>query len=347
MQLNKIRLKQFRNFESASFSFSPALTVIIGENAKGKTNILEAICFLLVGSGFREHTEDELIVMEENQLEAEGIFTIDSYTLELHIILREKEDAIEKIFVVNRAKKKLFQYQKETTRAVLFSPEQIQIITESPDRRREYFDEIISLYKPEHKKRLFNYGNALRKRNKLLEQHTNIQTLREELTFWNRYLEEQAAVITRNRREYVEFLNEHSRIDNKKFRVEYVSNELTAKRLEEVFDRERIYRKTFIGPQKDDFRIFLKGEKFEKDLHCFGSRSEQRLGVFWLKMNEIYHHEAQKKKPILLLDDIFSELDLKNKKLIFHLIENYQTVLTTTQEELLDISGVEKEIIRL
>lgn len=347
MQLNKIKLKQFRNFETVSFSFSPGLTVIIGENAMGKTNILEAICFLLVGSGFREHTEDELITVEKNQLEAEGIFTIDSYVLELHIILREKEAVIERIFLVNRSKKKLFQYQRETTRAVLFSPEQIQIITGSPDRRREYLDDIISLYKPEHKKRLFNYTNALRKRNKLLETHTSVQTLKEELTFWNTYLEEQATVITRNRREYIEFLNKHSRIDNKEFRVEYVSNELTAKRLEEVFERERVYRKTFIGPQKDDFRIFLKGEKFEKDLHCFGSRSEQRLGVFWLKMNEIYHHEGQKKKPILLLDDIFSELDLKNKKLVFHLIKKYQTVLTTTEEELLDISGVEQEIIRL
>ena len=99
-----------------------------------------------------------------------------------------------------------------------------------------------------------------------------------------------------------------------------------------------------IGPQKDDFQIYIK----DKNVHHYGSRSEQRLAVFWLKINEITYHESiYKKKPILLLDDVFSEFDKQNKKMVLELIEKYQTVLTTTEEEVIDLIDVPKKIIRV
>ena len=102
-----------------------------------------------------------------------------------------------------------------------------------------------------------------------------------------------------------------------------------------------------IGPQKDDFQINQKNES-AKNLHHFGSRSEQRLAIFWLKFNEIkYLEEKFKNRPLLLLDDVFSELDVKNKKLIIDLVKKYQTVVTTTEIELLELADVPKSIIKL
>ena len=102
-----------------------------------------------------------------------------------------------------------------------------------------------------------------------------------------------------------------------------------------------------IGPQKDDFQIAIKGET-NTNIHHYGSRSEQRLAVFWLKMNEIvYYEDMFKKKPILLLDDIFSEFDQQNKKLILDLIKKYQTILTTTEEAVMGLIDIPKKIIRV
>ena len=102
-----------------------------------------------------------------------------------------------------------------------------------------------------------------------------------------------------------------------------------------------------IGPQKDDFQISQKNESL-KNLHHYGSRSEQRLAVIWLKFNEIkYFEEMFESKPLLLLDDIFSELDVKNKKLVIDLVKKYQTIITTTEVELLELADVPKSIITL
>ena len=99
-------------------------------------------------------------------------------------------------------------------------------------------------------------------------------------------------------------------------------------------------RKTIIGPHRDEYNIYLIGGRpnDKKDIHLYGSRSEQRLGLFWLKINELKYLEfIFKEKPMLLLDDIFSELDKSNQKLIFELIKDYQTVVTSTEKELVKL----------
>src|SRR3989338_6493404 len=149
MLLKQIILKNFRNFKEAKFNFSPILTIIIGENARGKTNLLESVFAVIHGEGFR--------------------------------------DTVEKVFFVNKTKLRYVDYQKESTRAVLFSPEQIGIMTGSPDKRRKYFDSIIREFDIEYKKKLANYEIALRKRNKILETHFDEIQLKKEIAFWNDY----------------------------------------------------------------------------------------------------------------------------------------------------------------
>ena len=221
-------------------------------------------------------------------------------------------------------------------------------MTGSPDKRRKYFDSIIREFDIEYKKKLANYEIALRKRNKILETHFDEIQLRKEIAFWNDYLEEHAKYITAKREEYLRFLNNHTKIDDREFTIEYIKNEFTRARSEEKFDLERRIRKTVIGPQKDDFQVFQANGKTRKNIQHYGSRSEQRLAIFWLKLNEtLFVEERLGMKPILLLDDVFSELDGKNKKLVIDLIKKYQTVVTTTEPELIELTDMRKSVIRL
>lgn len=347
MLLKQITLNNFRNFRDSNFTFSPHLTIIFGENARGKTNLLEAIYCLTHGEGFRETKEEELVMFDETKARISGLFIDGENQAELMISFDKKASWLEKKYFVKKTNKRLNLYLMETTKSILFSPQQLEIITGSPYGRRQYFDKLINSYDLDYKKKLNNYENALRKRNKILETLKVEKELKEELFFWDDYLEEQASYINTKRAEYVNFLNQHQRIDDKKFSVKYLANELTQKKLTEIFRQERRYRKTLIGPQKDDFQVDLVEDGFIKNLHLFGSRSEHRLGIFWLKLNEIrYYEERFKKKPLLLLDDIFSELDLKNKKLILNLIGQYQTILTTAEPEVITLmKGVKKQLL--
>lgn len=325
MFLKKITLFNFRNFKNLELNFEKNTTFIVGKNSLGKTNILEAVYFLINGVGFREEKEEELIKIEENQSQVLGSFLVDNDFLTYEIKLKLVNGKILKKFYIENTEKNHFQYKKDLIKTVLFSPDQLNIIIGSPQDRRDYFNKIIGLFDYQYKKSLNNYEKALRKRNKLLEAKISIDKLKEELRFWDDYLIKQGSYLSLKRQEYIDFLNSHQKVDVKFFSIKYLKNEISKKSLEDSFEESLRYRKTLVGPQKDDFEILIN----EKNVHKFASRSEQRLAIFWLKINEIkYIEENLKTKPIVLLDDIFSELDDTNQKLIFPIIKNYQTIAT-------------------
>ncbi|MEN9327489.1 MAG: recombination protein replication and repair protein RecF [Candidatus Parcubacteria bacterium] len=348
MILSHITLQHFRNFPKASCNVHPNMTIIIGENARGKTNLLESIFFSMNGEGFRETKEEELLEWGASDAYVETVWTEGDQKNLFQIHLARREERTEKKFYVDKTLKSHFQYRQYLGKAVLFAPEHIEIISGPPDKRRDYINKIISLYSIEYKKTLRNYEHALRKRNKVLEHHQNIASLKQELSFWDTYLIEHAEYIRKEREAYVAYINSHPDLQGNHFHLKYMKNELNRARLDHYFDLETKTRKTVVGPQKDDFQISLTKEEVEKNIHHFGSRSEQRLGVYWLKLNEIqYLEEYFKKRPILLLDDIFSELDMKNKRLTMELTSKYQTVLTTTEAELLHLSHLPQSSIAL
>ncbi len=359
MILKKIAFHNFRSFESVSFEINPFLTIVIGENARGKTNLLEGIHVLMHGEGFREDKEEELLYIDKKTGYVEGLFSIGDDSFMFKVAIDHKPGHIEKHFFVNKTKRQLSQYVQEQIKTVLFSPEKIEIINGSPSIRREYIDKWIAYYDFEYKKKLDNYTNAIRRRNKVLEMHKTEEQLKEELRFWNDYCMEQAAYIFTKRTELTEFLNKHPKLDAKSFTIEYQSNEFNQERLDKVYEEEKRWRKTLIGPQKDDFQISMWSKSSlppgkwnppagKKNIHHYGSRSEQRMAVFWLKLNEIlYYEETRKKKPLLLLDDVFSELDIHNKKIVLDLIKKYQSLVTTTEHEIVDIAEVPNTIIHI
>lgn len=337
MFLKKISLINFRNFSHKEIFFDKEKTLIIGKNSLGKTNILEAIYFLINGEGFREEKEEELIKTGEKFTEVKGVFLVGrndflSYSIKIEV----KNNKINKKFYIEKTEKNFFLYEKEQTKTVLFSPEQLEIIIDSPEKRRSYLNKIIGLFDFQYKKKLINYEQALRKRNKILELNFSNQRIIEELKFWDNFLIKEGKYLTEKREEYINFLNNHPQIESKFFSIVYLKNEINEKRLKETFDQSLVYKKTLVGPQRDDFQIFID----QKNVHKFGSRSEQRLAIFWLKLNEIKHIEKNKKiKPIILLDDIFSELDNENQKIIFPLLSDYQTIGTSVVDIDMSVSS--------
>lgn len=348
MLLSEIYVSHFRNFVKKDVSFSPHLTLIVGENARGKTSLLEAIYTSVFGKGYRESREQELVQWDEDQTLIESVFIENGAKTIFQIrLLRKADDRVEKQYFVNKTGKSSMQYKEFQTKAVLFAPEHISVVDGSPSTRRTYFDTALCEFDKEYRKRLRNYETALRKRNKVLELHQNEFQLDQELPFWNQYLLEQATYITKTREQYIDYLNKNPHVDGKEFAIQYMKDEFSEDRMRLVFQQEKRMRRTVIGPQKDEFLITLKNDR-EKNVHLYGSRSEQRLAVFWLKLNEIkYFEEVLEKKPILLLDDVFSELDEHNKELVLKVIKNYQTVISTTEDHLNDLEQIPETIIHL
>lgn len=348
MILKQIHLTNFRNFEKAEYRFSPFLTLIVGENARGKTSLLESVFTSIYGTGFRETREIELIRWDYDDNLVESLYEDQGQEAFFQVRMQKSsETTVRKMFYVNKTGKSSNQYRTMQTQAVLFAPEQIQIITGSPSRRRRYFDEVISAVDREYKKKIRYYENALRRRNKILEHYEDELQLFEELRFWDNYLVEHGEYISKKRTAYVEYLNTHPSVNGKQFSLTYVRDVFSQDRLNEVKKREYRLRRTLIGPQKDDFVFNLHAPQ-EKNVSLYGSRSEQRMAIFWLKLNELsYFEDHTQTKPVLLLDDIFSELDEHNRELVMGMIKEHQTIATTTEEEVKELSEMPEEVIRL
>ncbi len=338
MILKSISFHNFRNFDKKQYKINPYLTTIFGDNALGKTNLLEGIYFILKGEGFRESKEEQLIIFNEKNgyVDAKIENKKNKDISNLRIDLTINDFGLSKTYFLEKTKKGRHSYLKNLIPVVLFSPEQIEVIDRTMSYRREYFDKFLSEIDSEYKKCLTNYNQALRKRNKILESSFNSQNLDVELDYWNKLLIDNGSYLIMKRREYIFFLNSNSIIDSKKFKIEYKENKINKERFTESLQKELLIKRTLVGPHRDEYNIFMIDKSsVKKNIHMYGSRSEQRLSLFWLKINELkYLEDFFKKKPILLLDDIFSELDHNNQKLIFNLIGNYQTVVTSTEKKL-------------
>jgi len=348
MLLKSLSVSNFRNFVESTYQFHPFLTLVVGENSVGKTNLLEAIYFTQHGSGFRESKSQELIRTRQLQGYAESILSDEKTTDKLRIFLTLKDTVVAKQYMVNKVKKMQFTYRPFTQPTVIFSPAMLYVIDGEPERRRTFFDRILSQLDIEYKKTLLHYEQALRRRNKVLQQEENVEKLESALIFWDETLVKQARYIHKKRTELIDYFNSKSTLDEKTFSIQYKPNILTHETLLSSFQKQLYVRKTVVGPHRDEYVFFIKKDDELESIHAFGSRSEQRLTLFWLLLCEIeLIFEKTKKRPILLLDDIFSELDIINKAYVLKLIQNYQTILTSADPTLIDIIEIPHSLITL
>jgi len=335
MLLTTLTLSQFRNYSKSTFDLHTT-TIIIGDNAIGKTNILEAIALLSCGKSFRAEQDHDAIQFGQDFAKVSAVVGKPGNETYLDAIFAKSARGFSKKFLVNKVPKRQADFVGNLP-TTIFTPQDIEMITASPSSRRRYIDAI--LYQSSKTYRLAHtvYEKALKARNRLLRDIRDEKKSyrKEEFTYWNDLLLEHAEVITTQRQELIEYLNTAHKELFQIF-ITYDHSKMTVERLEKYHSAELAAGITLIGPQRDDFLLLL--EKTKHPISEFCSRGEQRLTVIQLKMLEIqYLEKSLSERPILLLDDIFSELDQKNIERIINLIPYQQTIITTTHEEFIPI----------
>lgn len=336
MKINDLTLTNFRNHQDLKIDFDENVTLITGDNGSGKSTILESIYILSVGRLKTSKYDRDLIQYDKDfcTVKANIQTKEDSLEMELQIIKSEKFDhASTKKAKINKVTKSI-QYFTGVFNSVLFSPADIQLITGSPSERRKYIDNILSQIDLEYKRSLNNYLQAIRQRNKLLENINKGFGGQNEIGFYTTQVLNHGKSIQEKRSKMFEdiepIVSKYGKeLNNKKteLKINYKKNEMSEERLQEYKGREIGAMTTLIGPHRDDFEILFDGH----DISNFGSRGEQRSCVLSLKIAETEFIEKKKgDKPVLLLDDIFSELDGKHQEAVATCIENNQTILTST-----------------
>ena len=342
-------MSDFRNYESKSFDFSDGVTVIAGENARGKTNLLEAIYLLGVGESFRAKRTEEMVRFEQELGRVSGEVPLskkDVINLEVMVnggmvmgkIVNKRKYLVDG---VSRRRKDILGYLP----LVLFRPEDVDLISGAPDLRRKFLDRLMIQVDKVYEHSLSTYEQALRRRNRILDAVRDGTASRYSLAFWDGLLIKHGQVIQDKRRELTDYINslfEKSELF-RKLKIVYDLSVISESRMAQYADAEVAVGYTLVGPHKDDLII----KEGTRDLSIYGSRGEQRMAVLALKMGEIYYLEEKgKKKATLLLDDIFSELDEEHKQEVLRVMSGRQVIVTTADEE--DLLMFKKaEIIKL
>jgi len=343
MIIKYLRLTDFRNYRRRELEFSPEITLIIGPNAGGKTNILEAIYCLATGDSWRTETAKDMVRFGAPA--AHIIANIDDSAggVGLHLTLtggtvngKRSAAVLYKIDEVNRRRADFVGRLK----VVLFEPESLDIVIGDPSSRRRFLDEALSQTDREYVRSLQSYAKALRIRNKLLDAIRDGRTKEETLEFWERTLVKHGSLIQDSRQRFIRWIGDNSYKNYKDYKnqeiiLEYFPNIIDRDRLDQYRDREILAGHTFTGPQRDEIIIAANNQQLaasQKSLAAFGSRGEQRMAVLQLKLLEAKWIEAQTgETPVLLLDDIFSELDSEHEKMVGELVAGRQTIMTATE----------------
>ncbi len=340
MQIKKIRLQNYRNYDNFEIDLGQNLNIIIGNNAQGKTNLLESIYVLAVTKSFLSINDKGLIKFNNKFAKISGEITNNvRKNNKLEIIFSDKGKVVK---VNGKEIKKLSDYIS-IINVIIFSTDNIRIFKESPNSRRKYFNIEISQINKNYLKYLSEYNILLKQRNEFLKvMNINKKSDLDYLDILNDKYIDLSIEISNYRRKYVDDINEylsdmfkyitgmdglilkyHTNIDEEKgiFKEKLTSN----------LSKELMYKMTLVGPNRDDFYFKLD----DKNLSLYGSQGQMRSAVLALKLSEVkLFNDKTGDSPILLLDDIFSELDIeKRNNLLSTLSNNVQTVITTTDME--------------
>lgn len=338
MVIALLRLNNFRNFKKREFNFNEETTVIEGENTKGKSTILEAIFYLATGYSVKAEQDREVISWGENAGRITGEFhrqfpiTKEALMERLEIFFSDR-----KKLLVNGIGRRNLDFIGRF-KAVLFRPEDLNLVTGSPGIKRRYLDFVLVQTDREYRRSIIVYEKALRQRNKLLEKIREEGISRFQLLYWDQLIIENGNYISKKRGEYLEYVN---KTNNKtgNYSLYYDASVISRERLDKYSQEELNSGMTLVGPHRDNFVFNLAGKnKLEtsRNISSFGSRGEQRLGLLWIKLRELdYIEQITGERPILLLDDIFSELDFNHKKMVEDLLGQQQTIITTTEKNFL------------
>lgn len=348
MKLNSLKLINFRNYHNVKFNPSSGINILYGFNGSGKTNIVEAIYILALSKSFRTLNEKILINNNEQKAKIEGNFLVKNRESSFKIFF----DGDGKTVFINNEKIKLLSDYISKINIVLFSPSDLKIIKDSPGFRRKFLNIEISQFNKEYLFCIANYNKLLKQRNAYLKQlSTNYNNSFEYLDIITKKIIDIGLKINKYRTSFVDKLNSYisdfyfkiAGVSNIKIVYDSSFNDEDASTILEAFKKNRIrelnFGKTLIGIHLDDFKILID----DLDIKDYGSEGQQKNAVLAIKFAEIELFKKVKgESPILILDDLFSELDLQKINNIFKLIsDGIQTFITTT-----DVNKIDKEIIK-
>ena len=334
MILKSIELKNFRNYEDLDLKFDSGTNILFGDNAQGKTNILEAAYVSGTTKSHKGSRDKDMIRFGEDESHIRTIVEKQGkeYQLDIHLKKnRSKGIAINKVPIKKASE--LF----GILNMVFFSPEDLNIINNGPAERRRCLDAEICQLDKIYLSDLTRYNKILMQRNRLLKDMQHQPQLMETLPVWDMQLVEYGKRLIRRRRQFVEELSEivtgiHRNISGKREELvlRYEPNidaEFLEDELNRVREKDRKYAQTSVGPHRDDISFFIRGV----DIRKFGSQGQQRTSALSLKLSEIeLVRQTIHDTPVLLLDDVLSELDSNRQNYLLNSIHDIQTMITCT-----------------
>ncbi len=342
MQVQEISLNNFRNYKNLQVLFNPTTNIIIGKNAQGKTNIIESIYYAATGKSHRSNYDNDLIKWEENYFSISLTAVRRTGKVKIEIIVRSDG---KKIVKVNGQVIKKLSELIGTVNAVLFSPEDIMLVKGSPSVRRRFLDIEISQTSPFYCYSLANYNRTLSQRNNLLKSIREKKEGADLLEIWDQQLVEYGTYIIRKRNEVMEKIKNiardiHKTITEGKEELNLlykssINENIFLEKLKENRKMEIMKGITMVGPHRDDIVIKLG----ETDLKSYGSQGQHRTAALSMKLSEIEFMKIETGDyPILLLDDVMSELDSGRRKFLMESVKGkIQTFITSTGIE--DVFG--------
>ena len=328
MFLKSLQLTNFRSYTHLDLNFDQRSTILVGNNAAGKSNLLEAIYLLSTTKSQRVETEDELIKEGEKFLRVEGF--LDEPDTELLVIINRPttEVSFRKKVLVNGISRRIVDFIGNLP-AVIFYPSDINMVTGSPSLRRWHLDLGLAQVDTDYKKALTLYEQFLTARNRVLKRIREDHGKLDELDYWTKGLVENGQMVSKKRQAFFEFIDSLEKPLGE-FKFDYKQSPISVERLLETNGREVAAAATLIGPHRDDFEVLLDG----RNLAQFGSRGEQRTATLAFKLAQLeYMAKILGKRPILLLDDIFSELDVSHRAHVVEIVGKQQTIIATVELE--------------
>lgn len=348
MILRSLLLHHFRSYIQKKFDFLDALTIVVGPNTAGKTNLAESISLLLTGKSFKTSTDAQMISFGQDVGRVQGLLVQDNEKTKTEVVLASPEATggrFSKKFLINGVAKSRNAI-RDFLPLILFRPEELDIIIDGPSLRRSFLDDVLEQVDKQYYAAKTAYERSLRQRNALLRlaQETGRRN-DEQFAYWDDFLIENGQIITKKREEFLEFIN-NSVQDIFPITVTYDASTISRERLDQYRDAEVGAGVTLVGPHRDDFFVSIQVQNSNRDIRHFGSRGQQRLAILQLKMLQIsYVKEKLHALPLFILDDIFSELDSGHINLVLNKVKGMQVILTTTHREFVPKQLAEQAVV--
>lgn len=352
MYLEKLALINYRNYESLNINFAAQINILLGANAQGKTNLIEAIYYLAIGRAYRSVRENQLLKWGQQYFVIAGEIDNKIGKSRIKISFREQNavSSASKELKINGIKiRKMADFFGNLT-AVLFAPEDLYIVKGSPAERRKFLDNDISQVSPSYFLKLQQYNKILTQRNHLLKRIAKREKGFAELEIWNMQFVEKSADIIQKRLHVLEKLTPLTRLMQRKLtggqenlEFKYLFNrqkeikngddikELVYEEMKKVKNDELIRGITLCGPHRDDLLLTLNNI----NLKSYGSQGQHRTAVLAIKLAELEFFKGESGEyPLLLLDDVLSELDRERREHLINIIQEkaIQCFITTTED---------------